>query len=213
MTIAGAAVAFFAFIGFEGIVNMAEETENPERKIGAAIGITLLVTTLLYVVIATIAAEIPERAAITGSSAPIADLFARLTGLPAAPISAIAAVAMINGVLVQIVMASRILYGMAGKGLMPGWLGTVGRRRRTPVRATLLIAAVVAGLALLAPMLGLARATGYVTLFVFTVVNLSLARLAARRDWPGRRGQRWWGLAGAALSGGLLLYELARQLQ
>ncbi len=78
LTVAGAAVAFFAFIGFEDIVNMAEETENPERKLGWAIGITLVVTTLLYVLIATIAAAIPDRAAITGSDAPIADLFAML---------------------------------------------------------------------------------------------------------------------------------------
>jgi APA family basic amino acid/polyamine antiporter len=213
VTIAAAAVAFFAFIGFEDIVNMAEETEKPEKKIGAAIGITLAVTTLLYVLIAAIAASVPDRAAITGSTAPIADLFHEVSGLPAAPISAIAAIAMINGVLVQVVMASRVFYGMAREGLMPAWLGAVHPRRRTPVRATLVVCLAIAAVALVAPMLGLAQATGYVTLVVFTLVNLSLFRIAGRADWPGNRGQRWWGLLGAILSVGLLLYEIVRRLQ
>jgi len=56
----------------------------------------------------------------------------------------------------------------------------------------------------------LAQATGYVTLTVFALINLSLFRLARWRDWPGKRSQRWWGLLGAALVGGLLLYEAQR---
>ena len=213
LTIAAAAVAFFAFIGFEDIVNMAEETEDPERKIGAAIGITLAVTTVLYVAIAAIAASVPDRAAIAGSKAPIADLFHMVSGLPAAPISAIAAIAMINGVLVQVVMASRVFYGMAREGLMPAWLGAVHPRRRTPVRATLLVTLAIVALALAAPMLGLAQATGYITLVVFTLVNLSLFRIAGRADWPGSPRQRWWGLLGAILSAALLLYEIFRRFQ
>jgi amino acid transporter len=211
LTIAGAAVAFFAFIGFEDIVNMAEETENPERKIGWAIAITLVVTTVLYALIATIAAVFPERAALTGSSAPIAILFERLTGVSGAPVAASAAIAMVNGVLVQILMASRVFYGMAERKLLPAWLGKVSPTRRTPVRATVVVTAAVGILSLLAPMLGLAQATGYVTLAVFAIVNLSLFRLASRPDWPRRRGERWWGLAGAALSLGLLLYEIVRR--
>ncbi len=118
---------------------------------------------------------------------------------------------MINGVLVQILMASRVFYGMAEKGLLPRWLGAVSPTRRTPVRATLVVALAIGALALVAPMLGLAQATGYVTLVVFTLVNLSLFRLAGRDDWRGQRSQRWWGLAGAALSAGLLLYEAVRR--
>jgi amino acid transporter len=211
LTVAGAAVAFFAFIGFEDIVNMAEETENPERKIGWAIAITLVVTTVLYALIATIAAVFPERAALTGSSAPIAVMFERLTGLSGAPVAASAAIAMVNGVLVQILMASRVFYGMAERKLLPPWLGKVSPTRRTPVRATVVVTAAVGILSLLAPMLGLAQATGYVTLAVFAIVNLSLCRLASRPDWPRPRGERWWGLAGAALSLGLLLYEIVRR--
>ena len=212
LTMAAAVIAFFAFIGFEDIVNMAEEAKAPERMLGPAIGLTLAVTIVLYVLIAAIAAAVPDRAAIADSDAPLADLFAGLTGLPAAPISTIAAIAMVNGILIQVVMASRVLYGMANEGLLPVWLAAVAPRRRTPIRATVAVAVLVAALALTAPMLTLAQATGYVTLAVFALINLSLFRLATRRDWPGPRRQRWWGAFGAALAAGLLLYEAQRHL-
>jgi APA family basic amino acid/polyamine antiporter len=212
LTIAAAAVAFFAFIGFEDIVNMAEETRAPERALGPAITITLVVTIVLYVVIAAIATAAPDRAAIATSDAPLADLFAGLTGLPATPISVIAAIAMVNGILVQVVMASRVVYGMANEGLLPVWFGAVAPKRRTPIRATVLVTVVIALLALTAPMLRLAQATGYITLIVFALINLSLFRIAARTDWPGKRSARWWGALGAALAAGLLAYETHRHL-
>lgn len=212
LTLAAAAVAFFAFIGFEDIVNMAEETPTPEKTLGPAIAITLVVTIALYACIAAIAAAAPDRAAITESSAPLADLFAGLTGYPAAPISIMAAVAMVNGILVQVVMVSRVVYGMAREGLLPAWLGAVEARRRTPMRATLIVTVIIAGLALAAPILALAQATGYITLFVFALINLSLFRIATRDDWPGPRGQRLWGLLGAIMAGGLLAFEILRTL-
>lgn len=210
IVVAAAAVAFFTFIGFEDIVNMAEEAKAPERTMGPAIAITLGLSTLLYVLIAAIAAAVPDRAAVTASEAPLADLFALLSGLPAAPVSTIAAIAMINGILVQMLMVSRVLYGMASDGLLPAWIGAVSPARRIPVRATLLTAAAIAVLTLVAPMVSLAQATGYVTLAVFTAVNVSLFRLASGAAWRGPRHVRWWGIVGAALSVGLIVYEAAR---
>jgi amino acid transporter len=212
LTVAAATVAFFAFIGFEDIVNMAEEAKDPVRTIGPAIGITLAVSTALYVLIAAIATASPNRGAIASSDAPLATLFADLTGLPAEPITVIAAISMLNGVLVTIVMASRVLYGMANESLLPGWLAGVAPVRRTPVRATVLVTLLIALLVLVAPMLGLAQATGAITLAVFVMVNLSLFVIAGRSGWGGGRGQRWWGLLGALLAGGLLLYEAQRGL-
>jgi len=212
LTLAASAVAFFAFIGFEDIVNMAEETPNPERHLGVAIAITLVVTTLLYVTVAAIAAASPDRAAIVESPAPLSELFAQLTGTGREPISVMAAIAMVNGILVQVVMASRVVYGMAREGLLPTWLGAVAPKRRTPLRATVIVTAIIAALSLAAPLLTLAQASGYVTLFVFALVNLSLFRIASRADWTGPRRQRWWGIPGAALAGGLLAFEIVRRL-
>jgi APA family basic amino acid/polyamine antiporter len=211
ITIAASAVAFFAFIGFEDIVNMAEETTNPERLLGLAIGLTLGVTIVLYVVIAAIAVAAPDRAAITSSEAPLADLFAAATGLPSAPIAMMAAIAMVNGILIQVVMVSRVVYGMANEGFLPAWIGAVSPRRRTPVRATVLVALIIIAIALTSPLLTLAQATGYITLAVFTLINLSLWRIAGRPDWQGRNWHRWWGLFGAALSAALLAFEIIRR--
>lgn len=212
LTLAAAAIAFFAFIGFEDIVNMAEEAKRPERNIGLAIAITLVASIALYAVIAAIAVAAPDRGAITNSPAPLAELFAIHTGFSATPISIIAAIAMINGILVQIVMVSRVVYGMARGGLLPGWLGVIEARRQTPLRATLIVTLLVAALALTTPLLNLAQATGYITLAVFALINLSLFKIASRPDWSGQRRQRNWGLLGAALACSLLAFEAFRYL-
>jgi APA family basic amino acid/polyamine antiporter len=178
-------VAFFAFIGFEDIENMAEETIEPRRTTPRAIFLTLAITMVLYVLLATIAALVPDREAVTESSAPLAAMFEELSGVNPKPIAAIAAIAMINGILVQIVMASRVLYGMAGEGLIPAGLGDVDSEHQTPVRATALVAAVIIVLAMIFPLVRLAQLTSLVTLAVFALVNLALFT-----PWPGSTRDR-----------------------
>jgi amino acid transporter len=209
---AAAAVAFFAFIGFEDIVNMAEETVRPERVLAPAIIATLAITTVIYVLVTMVAVAMSDRLDISASEAPMADLFTALSGWPGAPIAAIAAVAMINGVLVQMVMASRLLYGMARERLVPAWFGEVHPTRRTPVRAAIIIALAIAVLSLAAPLLGLARTTSYITLAVFTLVNLSLAWIAFRGSEKWRAAMVAWGVIAALMTGGLLIFDLVRQI-
>ncbi|MEZ5813078.1 MAG: APC family permease [Rhizobiaceae bacterium] len=197
--VSGGVIAFFAFIGFEDIENMAEETVNPEHTAPKAIFWTLGVTVAIYVLLSVIAALAPDRGAITGSSAPLAVLFEQMTGLPGEPVAAMAAVAMINGILVQIVMASRVLYGMAQEGIAPAWFGRINEVRRTPGRATFTVAALILALALFFPLVRLAEATSLVTLGVFAMVNLSLFTLGSRAEHPALRRWRWFGLAGMAI--------------
>lgn len=201
--LSAAVVAFFAFIGFEDIENMAEETIDPKHTTPRAIFLTLLITVVLYVLLATIAALVPDREAVTDSSAPLAAMFEELSGVDPTVIAAIAAVAMINGILVQIVMAARVLYGMAGEGLIPSALGEVDAEHRTPARATMVVAAVIIVLAVLFPLVRLAQLTSLVTLSVFAMVNLALFRLG--RVAPGTALHRWryLGLVGAVLAAGL----------
>lgn len=206
---AAATVAFFAFIGFEDIVNMAEETVRPARVLAPAIIITLVLTTLFYVVLATLAVAVGDRVALDQSDAPVADLFADLTGGSPTPIAAIAAVAMINGVLIQFVMAGRVLFGMARDGLIASpWLARLHRTRHSPVNATLLIAAIVGGLTIVVPIVELAEFTSFVTLLVFSVVNLSLFQIMRRRTERFRRAMAAWGLVAAFLSIGLLIIRI-----
>ena len=206
--LAGTIIAFFAFVGFEDIVNMAEETRAPEKTLGPAIALTLAITMVLYIALALIAMAVPERQAVAQSEAPLATLFTALTGYPGAIIAAVAAIAMLNGILIQIVMASRVLYGMAKKDLAPRPLARIDAKRQTPVTAIILVAIIIAGLALFLPLLTLARFTSLVILAVFTLVNLSLWRIASRPG-SGQRRWRWWGLAAGVLTLAMLAAGLA----
>jgi len=206
-----AVIAFFAFIGFEDIENMAEETVNPRRVMPRAIIVTLVITVILYALMATIAVAIPDREALTTSSAPLATLFESVTGYPGGSISVMASIAMVNGILVQIVMASRVLYGMTREGLAPKVLGALNKRRRTPVRAIMLVSALILVLALGFKLVSLAQATSIVTLSVFTLVNVALWRIGSKPGAdPVLYRWRYWGLLGAALSLALLGTEVFR---
>lgn len=205
---AGAGIAFFAFIGFEDIANMAEETVDPRRTAPRAIAWTLGVTLIAYVCLAMVAASLSNRDAIVESSAPMTIIFSEVSGLDSAPIATIASLAMVNGILVQIVMASRVLYGMAGDGQLPQSLGVVDAVHHTPVRATVLVGACIVVLTAFFPLVSLARATSIITLTVFTLVNVALVRLT--RTNPALAQRRWLvnGVLGATTSAGLGTWQV-----
>ena len=206
--LAGAFLAFFAYIGFEDIENMAEETKDPHTAIPAAIAWTLGISVALYGLVAAVAVSFPDRQALVNSPAPLALLFERSTGYPAAPIAAMASIAMINGILVQIVMASRVLYGMAREGMIPAMLGRLDAKRATPALAIGLITAAILALALFVPLLQLASLTSFIMLLIFTVVNASLYLIGSRPGAPAKlRRWRWWGVSGAVISLGLAAME------
>ena len=208
--VAATVIAFFAFLGFEDIVNMAEETIEPARNLPRAIFWSIGITVVLYVTITLIATALPDRAAVISSKAPLVTLFEMTSGRSGRPIAAIAAVAMVNGILVQIVMASRVFYGMAREGLAPAWFGAIDPWRRTPRNAIIVIALSIIGLALGFPLVHLAAATSLVILSVFTLVNLALWRIGGRRDGEAVRRWRWWGMSGAVLTIAVLIAELLR---
>jgi basic amino acid/polyamine antiporter, APA family len=210
---AGAFLAFFAYIGFEDIENMAEETKDPHTAIPAAIGWTLGISVVLYGPVAAVAVSFPDRQALVGSDAPLALLFERATGYSAAPVAAMASIAMINGILVQIVMASRVLYGMAREGMIPVVLGKLDAKRATPAPAIGLIIAAILALALFVPLLQLASLTSFIMLLIFTSVNASLYIIGVRPGVPAKlRRWRWWGVVGAVISLGLAAMEAFNQL-
>lgn len=209
VVLTGAFVAFFAFIGFEDIVNMSEETVAAERDIPRAILWTLVITVAIYCVLAAVAVAYPGRSALLASEAPLAQLFEGTSGRPGTIVAVMAAIAMVNGILVQIIMASRLLYGMARERMAPGLFAHVLPGRQTPWAGILSVTAVVLALGLVFPLLGLAELTSFIMLAIFTLVNASLF-LIGRRDGakPMLRKTRWWGLCGAILSLGLIAAQL-----
>lgn len=210
---AGSFLAFYAFIGFEDMVNVAEEVRDVERVLPRAIMLTLVVTVLLYIGVAVVAVLNVTPAALQASPAPLALIYEQ-SGGSARLLSAIAVLAVVNGALVQMIMAARVLYGLARQDLLPAWFGRVQSRTQTPVNATLAIAAVILVAALAFDLVGLARATSYLTLTVFAAVNLSLVLIKLRdKAVPSTRVYPIWVPAiGALVSVAFLLSELVRQL-
>ncbi len=177
-------LAFFAFIGFEDMVNVAEEVRDPQRNLPRAILLSLLVATLLYLMVALIAVNSVARDVLAASDAPLALIYQTLSGRDPIAITIIGMLAVVNGALIQIIMASRMMFGMARRRWLPEVLGRVHPRTRTPLPATLIIAAGVLLLALWGTTEALAKATSYALLLVFALSNLALWRLKRRAAQP-----------------------------
>jgi amino acid transporter len=146
----------------------------PDWNGAVSFGILHLV---VVVALLTVGAE-----ALAGQSAPLSFLFAETTGLPPLAISLIAIVATLNGVIVQIIMISRLSYGLSSRGLLPEFLSQVNERTRTPLYATALATAAILGLALSLHIVTLAEWTSRIILLIFAIVCLSLLRLKLRGE-------------------------------
>jgi amino acid transporter len=181
-------LAFFAFIGFEDLANVVEEVREPERTMPRAIALTLVISVILYFWVAAIAVLAVPPEQLSASPAPLSLVFREVAGISPAAISAIAIMATLNTVLVQMTMASRVIYGMAKHGDLPRVLGRVNATTATPLVATAVVAVAVLLFAVSLPIERLAEWTSLATLVVFALVNLSLLvlRLHAAPMPPGR---------------------------
>ena len=172
-TVGGAFVAFFAFIGFETLVNMAEEVKNPTRTVPMAIVGAIAASMVLYVMVA-LSVVLSDQTAIN----PLLNLF---QGRLAQIFALIGSVSIANGVLVEIVMLSRLFYGMARIGRLPQAMGRVDPYTHTPVFATLVAGAVILAAALFLPFDRLLTLANAMTLMIFLLVDAALL-LVKRRD-------------------------------
>lgn len=177
----GGFVAFYAFIGFEDMVNLAEEVKQPEQALPKAIILALLIATALYIAVSIAALAVLSPEQLSVSKAPLADVVSS-QGESASWIALVSLIAVINGAIVQMIMASRIIYGMAAEGLLIKGLATINTVTLTPIRATLLCALVTVLLALIFPLTSLAQATSLVILAVFAMVNIALIKV--NRTFP-----------------------------
>lgn len=206
----GVFIAFYAFIGFEDIVNVAEEVRDPIRTLPRAVLLSLAIATLLYMAIALVAVGLVLPTDLAASDAPLALVYQRATGEMPVFIGLVGLSAVINGALIQIVMASRVLYGMAEQGWITPWLSAVHPLTRTPLNSTVVIGVVILILALSLPLITLAKITSLFTLTVFSLVNLSLWRIKLRDPRPAEvvLFPLWVPVAGFFCSALFALYQL-----
>lgn len=205
----GSIVAFYAFLGFEDIVNVAEEVRNPRRNLPLAIILALVVTTMFYMLVAIVSVREIQPAELAQTDAPLAMLYTRMTGNSPVVISLISLVSVLNGALIQIIMASRVLYGMSRQGWLPSWLGRVNRYTHTPLLATLVVTGMVMLFSLSLPLLSLARLTSFITLVIFALINLSLWQIKRRIPQPAGILiiPRWIPIFGFFTSSGFVFYQ------
>ncbi|WP_320179394.1 APC family permease [Roseovarius pacificus] len=181
--VASAAVlAFFAFIGFEDIVNMAEEVRDPLHTLPRAILMSLVITSLLYALVSWAAVRAVPLERLGASEQPLALVWSSARGGNAGFLSLIAVAAAMNGILAQIVMASRVMFGVGRRHPSLAVFHHAHPRFGTPVLATALIGVAVIAMAVLLPVADLAEATSAILLSVFVLVNAAL--IAMKRAEP-----------------------------
>ena len=204
-------IAVFAFIGFQHLVNVAEEMKNPSRTLPWALFLTLGITALIYALVVWVAVVAVPPDELARSTAPLALVFERMTGMPLKTMSVIAVIATLNGIIVHIIMISRVLYGLATQGNLSKVLTHLNARTGTPLLATAIGVAAILALALAVPLAGLADLTARFTLAVFAIINITLIRIKSLETaapahvfvCPG-----WVPVAGLVSSIGLLLLDL-----
>lgn len=175
-------LAVFAFIGFEDMVNVAEETKRPGFTLPWAIIVTLVVTTILYTLVTMVAVLAVAPAELARSEAPLSLVYTRLTGASPTMISGVAIFATANTILVQLIMASRVVYGMAEQGTMPKLFARVNALTRTPLLATAAIVTATLILALGFNLERLAEMTSQLVLVIWALANMALVFIKIRND-------------------------------
>src|SRR5438552_6184808 len=175
----GAAVlVFFAFIGFDNMSNISEETKRPEKTIPRGLLITVTVTTVAYGLVGLAVVSLVPWRELSTSVAPLAyavsvDLGPTAYGL----LSIIALLTTLNTVLVLLIVSSRIIYGMGREGALPAVLGRLNKRTSTPIVASLIALLVALAFLPLGKIDVVAKITSFGSLLTFTLVNLSLLHL------------------------------------
>jgi len=171
---AGAAIVFFAFIGFDIVATAAEETKNPEKDLPRGIIGSLVICTLLYVAVCLVVVGMQNYTKLS-ETAPLADAF-RSVGLPffSGVISLGALAGLTSVVLILMLGQSRVLFAMSRDRLLPPTLGRVHPRWGTPYKLQLITGVVVAVLAGFIPLTTLADLVNIGTLFAFVLVSIAV---------------------------------------
>lgn len=185
--VGGAALAFYAFIGFEDLVNVAEEVKAPQRNLPLAILVAVGLTGIIYVLVAWVATAVLTPASLAASEAPLLDLV-RVSAPAVPPIlfSVIALFAVADTALINCVMGSRLLYGLSREGLLPRPLCAVHPKRQTPHVAVLVVLSGALLLAVTGTVQSLAGTTSTLLLLVFAAVHTGL--LMVKRNEPEHGG-------------------------
>ena len=182
--VGGAALSFYALIGFEDAVNVAEETKDPARNFPKALFGGLLIAGVIYLLVTFTASMVVPTQQLTESDGPLLEVVREgPLGVPTKLFAGIALLAVANGALINMIMASRLVYGMSVRGVVPRIFDKVHSGRHTPIAAIIFTTGLAMLLASLGDLSDLAGTTTTLLLFVFATVNVAV--LVLRSD-PGK---------------------------
>jgi len=174
--IAATGLAFFAMVGFEDSVNMAEECKEPRRIFPKVLLLGLGITGLIYVLVSISAIALVPAEKLSEGETPLLQVVE--AGAPAFPLGLFGVITMFavaNTALINMLMASRLVYGLGREGVLPRMLSRVHPRRRTPVAAILFTTALAFGLiTFVGAVPDLGGTTALLLLMVFAVVNVAV---------------------------------------
>lgn len=212
----GVTLAFFAYVGFEDLCNLAEECKHPARDLPRAIVTAIIVTTAVYLLVtALLIITIPE-AAIADSATPLLLVFERagMTWVFGA-FSVVAMIAITNTGLINLIMASRLLYGMSREGLLPVFISRIHAGRQTPWVGVVIGYVLVLVLVFTGGLKILAQTSSFLILLTFCLVHVSLIRIQRRKEsHTGMRFPTIVPIIGACACAGLLcIYPAAVYLR
>jgi len=171
----GAGIIFFAYLGFEEIVNIGEEVKNPKKTLPRAIIISTVVSTIIYILVALSSVSIMNWKDVASSNAPLAQIASSQLGNSGFLLmSLIALFAISNTALMFLLVASRMIYGMSNDGSLPKVFSKVHSKTRTPYLALLTATILSIFFVLLGNIVITASLVDFVVFLIFIFVNLSL---------------------------------------
>ncbi|HVP25727.1 MAG TPA: amino acid permease [Methanomicrobiales archaeon] len=181
--ITGAAIVFFAYIGFDAVSTAAEEVRNPQKNLPIGIIGSLIICTFLYIVVSAVLTGMVPYLEFKNTAAPVAYALTRIGISWGAALVSVGAICGITSVILVLLYGqTRIFFAMARDGLLPCSFGTVHPVLRTPVRVTLLVGAATAAIASLLPLASVAELVNIGTLAAFIIVASGV--LVLRRTRP-----------------------------
>jgi APA family basic amino acid/polyamine antiporter len=179
---AAAALMFFAYLGFEDIVNIAEETTKPEKTLPRALILSIIITTIFYVLVALAVVNLANWQTIQSSDAPLSFAVSTVLGSTGFSImSYIALFATANTVLITSIVGSRMIYGMAKDAALPKILSKIHSKTKTPWTAILTMMILSMIFVFLGDIELVANITSLGVFITFALVNLSLIWLRYKK--------------------------------
>ena len=173
--ITGAAIVFFAYIGFDAVSTAAEEVKDPQRNVPIGILSSLAIATVLYIAVSAVLTGIVPYSLFAGTSAPVAFALGQIGISWGSALISVGAICGITSVIIVLMYGqTRIFFAMSRDGLLPGLFRQIHPVYRTPVKVTILVGAVTAVLAGFLPLTTIAELVNIGTLAAFIIVSLGV---------------------------------------